>query len=75
MIEKLYNDEKVPGFRNRSDDSEMLKKFILEQTTENGLTYYVTHDSIVAMFKYHLFGIKHSKQDWIHFLDELIIEL
>jgi len=74
MIEKLFANEKVDGFRTMSEGSEMLKTFLEKNSNENGLTYFVTHDSLLAMFKFHFFGIKHTSSNWLKFLEEVIIE-
>jgi len=75
--EKMYHDYvsgiKIPGIRGR-DGFEILYQFIKENTINEGITIFVTHDIVIANFDFHFSGKIYSKENWILFLGGLVLE-
>ena len=75
VFEKFANGEKMLGL----NDAEYLRTtafdWLKSQTKENGITIFVTHDALISHFA-HANGIKkYSKENWVDFLDGIIVEL
>jgi broad specificity phosphatase PhoE len=74
--EKMYQDyvsgKSIPGFRGH-EGYKILYQFLVENTKNEGITLFVTHDILIANFDFHHSGKIYSKENWIPFLNGLIL--
>jgi broad specificity phosphatase PhoE len=53
-----------------------MSDFITERTKENGITLFVTHDSLIAMYHYCLEErVYNTKTDWVNYLTGVIVKV
>jgi hypothetical protein len=62
-----------PGLRNKIDYNKVMSDFINEQTDNKGLTIYVTHDSLIALYHYCYNKTIYTTNNWVQYLGGLII--
>jgi broad specificity phosphatase PhoE len=62
-----------PGLRNKIDYNKVMSDFINEQTDNKGLTIYVTHDSLIALYHYCYNKTVYTTNNWVQYLGGLII--
>lgn len=76
MYEKLISGMVIPGNRNLNEAAGILNNMIISNSDPEGINIYVTHDLIVALFAYALFGKEYTPgTDWVKYLDGLIIKI
>ena len=73
VFERFLHNENTEGVADanflRTDAVEWLYK----ETQENGLTLFITHDSLIAHFAFANNIKKYSANDWVDFLDGIIL--
>jgi broad specificity phosphatase PhoE len=72
-FQKMIANEKVEGMKSIAEGSIDFLNFLTENTTETGITIFVTHDNIIAFLDYHLRKKIYSKENWVNFLSGLIL--
>lgn len=65
--------EQIPGVVSPSAYHMAMDNFLKENTSQNGLTIYVTHDSLIAFYDFCLTGKIYTKESWVKYLAGLII--
>jgi broad specificity phosphatase PhoE len=75
ILERFTKNETVPGVSNAKDFSKNMTAFLKESTTENGLTLFITHDSLIAMYHFSLNGTIYTAQNWVDYLGGLIYKI
>ena len=70
---ELINGEKIIGMRTLAEGSEVLYNFIKNNTVTDGITLFITHDSLIAFFNTYYNKKKHSKDNWIDYLDGVVL--
>jgi broad specificity phosphatase PhoE len=65
--------EHIPGVVSPKAYHIGMEKFLKEHTTENGLTIFVTHDSLIAFYDFCLTGKVYTKENWVKYLTGLIL--
>ena len=63
-----------PGLRNFHEFNEQMTHFIYSNTAENGITIYVTHDSLIALYDYCLNKKIYTQDNWVEYLGGIIIK-
>ncbi len=73
VFEKYIAGEKLDGINSVDYLKTTAMNWLKSQVTECGITIFVTHDALIANFAY-ANGIKtYSRQNWVGFLDGIII--
>lgn len=72
MYRRFCNNTKIPGVPNAFDFRQRMDNFIKEHCSKNGITIFITHDSLIAFYKYSLTGIKYTKENWVNYLNGII---
>jgi probable phosphoglycerate mutase len=76
VVEKQIKGEHLEGIREIKEGSNILKQFVIDKLislNKNELIVFVTHDAILAPFIYSLTGEKFGKNNWVDFLDGIVI--
>jgi broad specificity phosphatase PhoE len=74
IYEKFIQGKNIEGVT----DKETLKKdgmnFLKNKTNEQGITLFITHDSLIAHFSYSIRGKIYTKENWVSYLEGCIID-
>lgn len=72
IMEQLMNGEEVPGHADLESLRMSLDAFIQEATVDDGITLFITHDSLVALYAYATEHEVYTPQNWVKYLDGVI---
>jgi len=73
MYQNYISGEQIPGIRNE-EGTEILHHFIQQNTQNEGITIFITHDIIIANYDFHSTGTIYTKENWIPFLGGIFME-
>lgn len=73
LYKRFIERENIPGVTSPSNYHAAMTKFLKENTTEPGLTIFVTHDSLIAFYDFCLRGTVYTKENWVKYLSGLIL--
>ena len=68
-------DEPIPGVPDVKHFKNIMTEFIHESTSENGLTDFVTHDSLIAMYHFCLNGTVYTVDNWVDYLEGVVYKI
>jgi broad specificity phosphatase PhoE len=74
MYYRFVNEIEIPGVPKASAFNESFTNHIVENSNQNGLTIFVTHDMLIAFYHYTLNKKVYSKENWIKYLTGLILK-
>lgn len=74
LYRRFINGEVTPGVTSSNDYHAAMNKFLNDNTTETGLTLFVTHDSLIAFYDFCLSGKVYTKENWVKYLSGLILK-
>lgn len=74
VFEHFSQGEEIPGIASVESLKTNAMQWINNKTTQNGITLFVTHDALIAHFAYANKIHNYSKENWIQFLDGIIID-
>ena len=72
MYRKFCTNEYIPGVPSPMEFKNRMDLFIEKNTKNEGITIFITHDSIIAFYDYCLTGKIHTKENWIPYLTGII---
>lgn len=72
MYRRFCADEDIPGVPSQSEFKNRMDLFIEMNTKKEGITIFITHDSIIAFYDYCLTGKIYSKENWIPYLTGIV---
>jgi len=76
LFERLLAGIRVEGNYPIVDGATTLSEFFQKETGQPGISIYVSHDLIIALYAYATFQKKYTiGSEWINYLDGLIIQL
>ena len=73
MYQRFIRVETIPGIPDKEAYKQLMSDFIKVNSKENGLTIFVTHDSLIAFYHYCLNKKVYTKENWVKYLDGLIL--
>ena len=73
VFERFSQGEEIPGIASVESLKSVAMQWINAKTSKNGVTLFVTHDALIAHFAFANEIYTYSKENWIHFLDGIII--
>jgi len=74
MYQRFVNEIEIPGVPNVSELSTAFTNHLVENTNQNGLTIFVTHDMLIAFYHYSLNKTIYTKENWIKYLTGLVLK-
>lgn len=74
MYNRFVNEIEIPGVPNAKEFNRSFTNHLVENTNQNGLTIFVTHDMLIAFYHYSLNKTIYTKEDWIKYLSGLILK-
>lgn len=73
ILDEFINGIPSPGLRGKDEYQRLMTEFIHSETNETGLTLYVTHDSLIALYHYCISQTVYTPESWVEYLGGLII--
>lgn len=73
ILEEFINGFPSPGLREKDEYQKLMTDFIHSETKESGLTLYVTHDSLIALYHFCISQTIYTADNWVEYLGGLII--
>ena len=73
VFERFSQGEEIPGIASVESLKSDAMQWINAKTTKNGVSLFVTHDALIAHFAFANKIYTYSKENWIRFLDGIII--
>jgi|ERR1043165_8085574 broad specificity phosphatase PhoE len=73
MYKRFRYNEPIPGIPHADDYEKLMTEFLKTHTDENGITIFITHDSLIAFYHYCLEKTVYTKENWVNYLDGLLI--
>jgi hypothetical protein len=74
IFENFKNNIPVDGLFSKEQVKEKFDNFLLENTMQEGITLYITHDWQIAFYAYAKQIKEFTKNNWIDYLEGLIIK-
>jgi len=75
MYKRFIAGDNAPGLYSAKEFSDRMTRFIESNTDNDGITLYVTHDGLVAFYDYCITGKTYTKENWVKYLNGMIIVL
>ncbi len=73
MYRRFKDNEPIPGIPSPDNYLKLMTEFLTRNTSEKGLTIFITHDSLIAFYHYCFDKTIYKKQNWVNYLDGLLI--
>lgn len=74
MYEHFIQGKTIPGVLTIEEIQTTFTRFLSDNTTENGLTIFISHDMTIAMYHYAINKTKYTKDNWIDFLSGITLK-
>ncbi|GAB6009883.1 histidine phosphatase family protein [Dysgonomonas reticulitermitis] len=74
MYHRIINDIPIPGIPNAEQFNKLMTDFLIENTKENGITLFITHDLLIAFYHYSINKTVYTKENWVKYLGGLILK-
>ncbi|GHT62971.1 phosphoglycerate mutase [Bacteroidia bacterium] len=71
---RITHNIDIPGISVTKEFNTNMTDFLTENSKENGLTIFVTHDLLVAHYHFSINGKIYPKDDWVKYLGGLILK-
>jgi hypothetical protein len=71
---RITHNIDIPGIAITEQFNEKMTDFLTENTKENGITIFVTHDLLIAHYHFSINGKIYPKDDWVKYLGGLILK-
>lgn len=74
MLRRFIRNEHVPGVPDIKLLKETMTEFLTNSVEEEGLTVFVTHDSLIAMFHHCVDGTVYTEDNWVDYLEGMVYQ-
>ncbi len=74
MYKQFINEVEIPGIPKAEELNKSMTNFINENTTQNGLTIFVSHDMLIAFYHYSINKSVYTNENWIKYLSGLFLK-
>lgn len=75
MYRRYVNHQQIPGVPTPSELKKSMTQFIKTNTKKEGITIFITHDSVIAFYDFALNGKTYSKENWVNYLSGMIVKI
>jgi len=72
ILERYYAGESFPGLATQNELKTNMNAFIESQSERDGITIFITHDSLIAMYDYVDNGKGYTQENWVKYLNGII---
>ncbi len=77
-IDKIYKmfleGVKIPGVPTDNEFNRLMSDFLITNTYDNGITIFVTHDILIALYHYCISKTIYTKENWVKYLSGIILK-
>jgi broad specificity phosphatase PhoE len=74
LYRRIIDNIEIPGITATKQLNRKMTDFLMENTKENGITVFVTHDLLIAHYHFSINGKVYAKDDWVKYLGGLIFK-
>lgn len=74
MYKRFVNGMEIPGIPTTEELHKSITKFLKDNSNQNGLTIFVSHDMLIAFYHYSIDKKIYMKDSWIKYLSGLILK-
>lgn len=74
MYERFIQNLYVPGVPETPAIFQAITDFLKNQTRENGITVFVSHDLLIAFYHFSINKTVYSKENWVKYLSGLLLK-
>jgi broad specificity phosphatase PhoE len=71
MYQRFMKGEEVHGMTNIDELNYRMTSFLVENSSENGTTIFITHDMLIAFYHFSINKRVYTKDNWINYLTGL----
>jgi broad specificity phosphatase PhoE len=75
MYRKFVNGEEIPGVSSLQEFEKQMTSFIERNTTDSGVTFFVTHDSVIAFYDFCLSKKEYIRDNWVDYLSGMVLKI
>jgi broad specificity phosphatase PhoE len=75
MYRRFMINEPIPGVPSPQDFERKMTDFITQNTKEEGITIFVTHDSLIAFYHYCLNKKVYTQDNWVNYLSGIVLKV
>lgn len=61
----------IPGMPDKNELNHRMNKFLKENSSLNGITIFITHDMLIAFYRYSIDKTIYTKNNWVNYLTGL----
>lgn len=73
MYNRFINGKEIPGVPGIDELNYRITNFIKENSTENGITLFITHDMLIAFYHFSINKKVYTKDNWVNYLTGLTL--
>ena len=74
MYKHFTQGKEIPGVCKVEQMNVSMTSFLIEKTQDNGVTLFISHDMIIAMYHYCLNKTIYTKENWINYLSGITLK-
>ena len=74
MYKHFTQGKEIPGVCKVEEMNVSMTSFLIEKTQDNGVTLFISHDMIIAMYHYCLNKTIYTKENWINYLSGITLK-
>ena len=74
MYDHFIQGVEIPGVPKIEELRNSLTNFISENTNDNGLTLFISHDMLIAFYHYSINKTIYTKENWVKYLSGLTLK-
>lgn len=71
MYKRFMQGKEIPGIPNIDELNNIITKYIIENSTENETTIFITHDMLIAFYHFSINKKVYTKDNWINYMTGL----
>jgi len=75
ILRRFIRNESVPGVPEAKHFTKIMTEFLNKSTTENGISIFITHDSLIALYHFCLNGTVYTTDNWVDYLEGLVYKI
>ena len=75
ILDEFRNGITTPGMRESGEFYAMMSDFIKENSAEEGITIFITHDAVISLLHYCYDNKIYTEENWVEYLNGFIIPI
>lgn len=75
ILRRFMRNESVPGVPDKEHFTNIMTEFLHQNTNDDGLTIFITHDSLIAMYHFCIDGTVYTVENWVDYLEGMVYKI